>query len=525
MLFTSWSFIAFIAAVLTAYYLAPGRLQWLLLLTADVIFYACAGWQGLVFMSATVLTSWFFTNRMRDSLERQRACIAGGAMSREERRAYRAGMEKKRRAMLTAALTVDLGILAVLKYTGFAINNVNALFGSSLAGVDWVLPLGISFYTFQTVSYVVDVYWEKVEAERSVLRVALFTSFFPLLIQGPISRWGELTRTLFQPHRADLAQIRLGLARALWGYFKKLVVADRLLVAVTALCGSPSEYGGSYVVIAALLYAAELYADFTGGIDITIGIAQALGISVQENFVRPYFSRSIAEYWRRWHISMGVWFKDYVFYPLSVSYWLLSLSRAAKERVSAGLGRKLPVYVSTVVTWFLTGLWHGAAWNFVVWGLLNAAFILAAEEFKPASERFRARYPALTGSFGYRVFETARTFLLMCALRTLDCYRDVPLTFRMWGSVFTEWNWAQAFSGPLMALGLTAGDYIAAAAGVALMLVVSVFQETRGGVRQALEERSCWVRGAVYTGLLLAVLVFGAYGVGYDSAQFIYNQF
>ena len=293
---------------------------------------------------------------------------------------------------------------------------------------------------------------------------------------------------------------------------------------MTALCGDPEAYTGAYVFIGAVLYAAELYADFTGGIDITIGIAQVLGISVKENFIRPYFSRNIAEYWRRWHISMGTWFKDYIFYPLSVAPWLLKISKSARKKISDGFGRKLPVYVSTIVTWFLTGLWHGAAWNFVVWGLLNAFFILLAEEFKPVSQRFRAKHAQLVAGFGYRVFETLRTFLLVCSMRVLDCYRDVAVSFRAIGTVFTDFNWREAFSGTLLQLGLTGADYIVSFCGVIVMFAVSCVQEKRGSVREALWEKPI-LGYAVFFILAVAVLTFGAYGVGYDASQFIYNQF
>ena len=317
-----------------------------MLLCADVVFYACAGWQGLCFMAVTVLVSWASTNLMGASLRRQKETLSspeGKALPREERRAIKKAAEKYRKRIFVLALLCDLGILAALKYTNFLIGNVNAITGASLASVDWVLPLGISFYTFQTVSYVIDVYWEKIPAERNPLKVALFTSFFPLLIQGPISRFGDLSETLFSEHKADYKQISFGLQRILWGYFKKLVIADRLLIAVTAVCGDPAGYDGAYVLAGALLYAAELYADFTGGIDITIGIAQVLGIRVKENFVRPYFSRNIAEYWRRWHISMGTWFKDYIFYPLSVAPWLLKLSKKARSLDSPACRGPAPV--------------------------------------------------------------------------------------------------------------------------------------------------------------------------------------
>ena len=527
MLFTSYIFIAFLATLFILYYLVPKRLQWILLLIADAVFYACAGIKGLLFMAATVTVSWLSTVMMGRLTECQREYLAsdeGRALDRERKKEYKNGIKKKRKRIFVLALIADLGILAALKYTNFFIANVNSLFSSELASVDWVLPLGISFYTFQTVSYVTDVFWEKVEPEKNIFRVALFTSFFPLLIQGPISRFGDLKDTLYKEHDADFDGIRLGLERIVWGYFKKLVIADRLLPAVTALCGDPTVYSGAYVVFGALFYAAELYADFTGGIDITIGIAQVLGIEVKENFIRPYFSRNIAEYWRRWHISMGTWFKDYIFYPISVAPWLLKLSKKARTKISDGFGRKLSVYISTIVTWFLTGLWHGAAWNFVVWGLLNAFFILLAEEYKPVSSRFREKNARLVNSFAYRVFETLRTFLLMCSLRILDCYRDVAVSFKSFFSIFTTNNWSEAFSGTLLNIGLSAWDYLIAAVGVVLMFTVSCVQEKRGSVRALLNKKPA-VACAVFFVLLIAILVFGAYGVGYDSSQFIYNQF
>ena len=221
---------------------------------------------------------------------------------------------------------------------------------------------------------------------------------------------------------------------------------------------------------------------------------------------------------------MGTWFKDYIFYPLSVAPWLLKLSKSARKSISDNFGRKLSVYISTIVTWFLTGLWHGAAWNFVVWGLLNAFFILLAEEIKPWSQSFRARHERLVSGFGYRVFETLRTFLLMCSLRILDCYRDVAVSFKAFASVFTTNNWGEAFSGTLLNLGLGAGDYIVAGAGIALMFAVSCVQEKCGSVRELIWRRPA-LPYALFGALAIIILVFGAYGVGYDSTQFIYNQF
>ena len=221
---------------------------------------------------------------------------------------------------------------------------------------------------------------------------------------------------------------------------------------------------------------------------------------------------------------MGTWFKDYIFYPLSVAPWLLMLSKKARVKISDGFGRKLSVYVSTIVTWFLTGLWHGAAWNFVVWGLLNAVFILAAEEFKPVSLCFREKHARLVSGFGYRVFETLRTFLLLCSFRILDCYRDVAVSFKAFFSVFTGGRWGELFSGGLLGLGLTSADFAVCGVGVALMFAVSCVQEKFGEVRELLWKRKAMAYIA-FSLLAIIILVFGAYGVGYDSSQFIYNQF
>lgn len=323
MLFTSFEFVAFLACVLVLYYLIPVRFQWILLLVANVFFYARSGLYGLLFMGVTIVTSYAAARimsavqyHMDDTVKAHKE-----VWSKQERKAYKQQIKRKKRMIFIGCLLVNLGILAVLKYTNFAIANVNgiaALFTGrhSIARVNLVLPLGISFYTFQTMGYVIDVYRGKAEAEKNIFKMALFTSFFPQLIQGPISRFGELSQTLYAPHRFDFRTVWFGLERVLWGYFKKLVIADRIVVAVNAIVGQPDIYSGFYVFCGMLFYAAELYADFTGGIDITIGIAQMFGIQLAENFERPYFSKNIAEYWRRWHITMGTWFKDYLFYQI-----------------------------------------------------------------------------------------------------------------------------------------------------------------------------------------------------------------
>ena len=216
-------------------------------------------------------------------------------------------------------MVFNFGILAVLKYSGFTLLNVKSLldfmnFKNNIPILRFALPLGISFYTFQTMGYIIDVYRDKYPYEKNIFKLALFISFFPQLIQGPISRFDDLKETLFGEHSFDAKAISFGLQRILWGFFKKLVIADRLLPAVNTIVRNPEEYQGVYVLVGMFFYAIQLYADFTGGIDIAIGVAEVFGIRLKENFERPYFSKSITEYWRRWHISLGSWFREYMFF-------------------------------------------------------------------------------------------------------------------------------------------------------------------------------------------------------------------
>ncbi|MEA4891900.1 MAG: MBOAT family O-acyltransferase [Peptococcaceae bacterium] len=530
MLFTSYRFIFFLALLFVLYYTLPRRMQWGLLLAASYFFYSFAGWGCLIFIAVTTVSAWLAALKM-DNLHRAQSAYLKEhkeSLTAEEKKAYKAKGKKRKLAWFLAALLLNLGILAVLKYTNFAIANLNELFrlfGSQkqLSFANLLLPMGISFYLFQTVGYVTDIYRGKYPPEKNLFKFALFVSFFPQLVQGPISRFDDLAPVLLRPHPFDSRTVTFGLERILWGYFKKLVVADRLLVAVNTIIRNPQDYDGIFVLLGMFFYALELYADFTGGIDITIGIAQTLGIPLKENFIRPYFSKSIEEYWRRWHITMGTWFRDYLFYPVSVSKPMLAISKKSRALFGPDIGKRIPVYLATLLTWFTTGLWHGASWNFILWGVLNGVIIILSQECTPLYARFHSRFKA-EGTPGWRLFQVARTFWLMSALRTLDCYRDVPLTFRMLGTIFTDFSLTPLLDGSLGTLGLTSADFAVTTAGCLVMLFVGLSQRS-GPVREKLAARPAYQRyGAVFL-LAFAVLVFGAYGVGYDASQFIYNQF
>lgn len=528
MLFTSYEFIAFLAIVFVLYYLVPKRAQWPLLLVFSYVFYYLADPRYLIFILVTTISTYVLSIRMEKINAEQNAYIAENkaTLSREEKKAYKAKMKARKWHLLLVCLFLNIGILAVTKYTNFVINNINSFLSdaSKLQLVDMIIPMGISFYTFQTMGYIIDVYRGKQEAQKNPFKLALFVSFFPQLVQGPISRYGDLSQTLFSEHKFEGKTVSFGLTRILWGYFKKVVIADRIITAVTTLVGNPDQYAGTYVFIAMLFYAFELYCDFTGGIDITIGIAEVMGIRVAENFNLPYFSKNIKEYWNRWHITMGTWFTDYIFYPISVCGPMLKLSKWSRAHLGETIGKRVPIYLSSFVVWFATGIWHGAAWNFIVWGLMNFVVIMISQELEPLYAKFHHRF-AVEGKAPWEAFRIIRTILLMSCIRMFDCYRDVPLTFKMVGTMFTQADLSVFTNGSLLGLGITVADYLVLVAGFVIVLSVSLYKYHRGPVREALYAKPAAVYYGVMAFLFVLTIIFGAYGAGYDSSQFIYNQF
>ena len=521
MQFTSFTFLLFAALLLTVYYIIPGKFQWPLLLIASYVFYLWAGTDYLFFILFTTVTTYGAAYMIDRGLAKRDAYLAEHKkdLSREEKKAYKAKVKSSNRVWLLLCLVTNFGILAVCKACLIEPFHTMAK-GGSLSFLAISLPLGISFYMFQSMGYVVDVFREKTKAERNFFKLALFVSFFPQLIQGPISKYSQLAPTLYAPHRFDGKQVSFGLQRMLWGYFKKLVVADRIAVAIGTLKGE--EYTGVAFLVLALFYAIQIYGDFTGGIDVTIGLAEAMGIKLPENFIRPYFSKNIAEYWRRWHITLGEWMKDYIFYPISVSEPMRKLSKAARKR-SPNFGKRLPVYVASLATWFITGIWHGFSPNFAVWGMLNCFVIVVSEELTPLYEKFHNRFH-LKEKKWYGAFEMLRMFWLMNLIRACDLFPHVGEYFRRLGSLFTTFNFHVLWDGTMMNLGLSGLDYAIILGGCIIWFVVSLLQE-KGPIRERLSQKPALVRYALIFALLVIVLLMGSYGIGYDASNFIYNQF
>ena len=507
MSFISYGFAAFLLVSFILYYVIPKKMQWCFLLIISALFYMCTGVEYFLFILFTGITVY------------KTAVVLSKVP---------ADKQNLRKKIFLLGIGVNLLIFVFLKYVNFAIENVNLVFGvtgseNTLELIDIVLPLGLSYYTLQAIGYLTDVYRGKYEAEKNPGKLLLFLSFFPQLIQGPISQFDELKQTLFSEHEISSVQIKRGAQRMLWGYFKKLVIANRVLPVVLAVGGNPAELGGVYTLIGMLAYTVQLYGDFTGGIDMAIGCAQMFDVTLPENFDRPFASTSLAEYWRRWHMSLMKWFREYVFYPLSVSGFAGNLMKCGKKFLSRKKAAKLPVYFASLVTWFLTGIWHGASWRFVVWGLINCVIILVSQELTPVYRKFHKKY-AFSNGKAYHYFAVLRTLCIVSIVQMTDYYDSLTEGFLALVMMIPTFHLSELFGDKFALLGITGADVVILLIGICLFCLVS-FWKGKGILWERLEGFNAVSRYMIWAGLLLVTLILGVYGQGYDAGQFIYNQY
>ncbi len=494
----------FAAAAL--YYLCPLRFRWLALLIFSYALYALGGRQALAFILLTTLSTW--AGALVIARIGQKAKHRAQALDREEKKRVRRAARGRQRVWFWAVLLLNFGLLAVLKYCpslpGQMLSGIFGLLGrASSPAVRLFVPLGISFYTFQSMGYLIDVYNGKTAPERNPLKFALFISFFPQLIQGPIGRYDALAPQLCEGHRLKLLNIRNGLMLMLWGFFKKKVIADRALPLVDAVFADHTPYGGAVIVIAVLMYSLQQYADFSGGIDLVTGGAEMMGIHLAPNFKRPYFSVSLGDFWRRWHISLGAWMRDYVFYPFALTRPMQRLTRACKRFAGADVARALPAALGNILVFLLVGVWHGATAHYVVWGLYNGVILAVSALLEPAYKRFGERHAALTASRRFYVFRVLRTFLIVNIGWYFDRCLHLTDAFAMLFKTLTAPRLSQLTDGTLLSLGLTAGDYAVLAGALVILVFVSVMQERGHAMRNWLMARRLATRW-----LLLYILLF-----------------
>lgn len=538
--YTSLNFILFVALSVLVYFLFPLKKQkWTVLLVASYVFYLFAGYKYVAFILFTTVSTYLFAfwiNRIGEK-SKETLKLNKQTWDKDKKKKFKNSIKHKKRLVMALVLVVNFGILAFLKYYNFfagSLNDVMGMFGIGFSAptLKLFLPLGISFYTFQSMGYIVDVYREKVAPEKNIAKLALFVSFFPQIIQGPISFYDQLAHQLYEPHKFDFTRFKYGMELILWGFFKKLIIADRAVVAINTVTADYAAYNGTTLTFTILLYALQLYADFSGGIDISRGVAQIFGIDMVDNFKRPYFAKSINDYWRRWHITLGAWLKNYLFYPLAMSNLFINASKKMKgtkfgsTKAGAHIAKVLPTSIASLIVFLVVGIWHGANWKYVAFGIWNGGIIMISILLKPLFDWVLAKLRINAQSFAYGVFQMFRTFLVVLVGYVFDVAPNFAQAMNTFKLVFVDQSFSAGWS-QISELGLDKFDYAIIIFAMIVVFAASVIQEKHSSttIREMLDKKSFALRGLVIFAGLMFVLVFGIYGPGYDPAAFVYMQF
>ena len=530
MTFYSVLFIIFAAAAALVYFVCPKRFRWVILLIAGYIFYFTNSHWLLLVHLVTALFTWGIGLWMgRINAEGRRSLEKNPDLSRDEKKKIRGNTKSKTQKILWLGIIVDLGTLLFLKYWNFFVGRVNPLLshiGLQAPNLGLLMPLGISFYTLQALAYMIDIYRGKIEPDRNPFKFMLFMSFFPQIVQGPISRYSQLAGQLYEGHSFDLRRVGFGFQLMLWGWFKKLVIADRIAIPITGVIDHQGTYHGPIIFFAFALYGIQIYTDFSGGIDIASGFAQILGIDLAKNFEQPYFSRSIEEFWRRWHITLGSWMRDYVFYPLSLSRAFTKLGKASRKIFGTGIGKKIPSFLAMFIVYILVGMWHGSSFNFIAYGLWNGMFIMMSILLEEVYARARGFLEIDADSFGHHLFQITRTFVLITFGRYFSRSAGFNYALRLFHDTFTNWkDLSFLLNGTLIELGLNTANWFLLCAAILVLFVVDLLHERNVHLRESLSRQHVMFRWLVYTAAILSILIFGIYGPGYDATAFIYEQF
>ena len=530
MAFVTLPFIAFITLTALLYFTVPKKGQWIVLLVASyVFFWLNSQFLILALMAATAATFYVGQWIGREIQRGKEALKSRPDLTQAEKKQFRAQTKKKTKRILVLGILLDLSLLVGLKYADLFSTGANLVlsrFGYSFPRLRFLLPIGISFYTLQAISYLVDIYRGKVEPDRNLAKFMLFMSYFPQIVQGPIPRYKQLAQQLYDSHPFDYQRVTFGIQLMLWGFFKKLVIADRMGIAVKYIFGNIPQFHGLMALAGAAFYGIQLYGDFSGGIDIARGLSQVFGIELADNFKQPYFSRSIEEFWRRWHISLGEWMKDYIFYPLSLSKPFLNLSKKTRKVFGEYFGKRLPSFLATFIVFVLVGVWHGPQLKYFAYGIINGGIIVSSFLLEKVYARIKKAARIEETSLGWRVFQMVRTFVVISFARMFDRGDGIRLAVKMLTSVFKKW-WDLSFlvDGTLTKTGLVTADWVLLIFAVTLVWAVDLLHEKNVSIREGIARQHIVLRWLIYYGAIFIILIFGVWGPAYSKAGFMYEQF
>lgn len=522
------AFLLFVAVVVGAYFVVPKKIRWVVLLGASYLFYFLnSEWLILVMLAQTLIT---FACGLWMERVFSRGAQKAKELPKKEARAEKRRTKSAARRVMALGVVINLAVLLFLKYWNFFADTGNRLLGGlgialpQFLGL--ILPVGISFYTLQAIAYLSDVSRCKIQPDHSLPKFMLFMSFFPQILQGPIPRHAQLAKQLYEGHDFDYTRLCYGAQLVLWGFIKKLIIANRIAIPVDQIFNNAEYYHGLIVFLASVGYGLQVYADFSGGMDISIGISQMLGIELTPNFQQPYFSNSVEDFWRRWHITLGGWMRDYVFYPLNLSHAFAQIGKKTRKVFGPSAGKKIPPFIAMFIVYLLVGFWHGSSWKYVAYGLWNSIFIslgiLLVDQYAAARKLFHIDEEATW----WRVFQIFRTFIICSIGRYFSRAATLHTALEMIRNTFVHmYDLSFVTDKSLLDLGLNTANWFILVIALVVLFLVDFGHERQISFRDRIASQPVVVRWVIYLTAVMLPLVFGIYGSGYNAAAFIYQQF
>lgn len=517
----------FLPLCLAAYQIAPQRWRKRVLLAFSYLFFWLLSRELIIYLLGTTVfvhctgiwLEWLKSEQKAELL----------TADRSEKKRIKSIYQKKSRQVLAFGVLMLLGTLAYLKYYNFFASNVNGIFGGILPFTieqkNILMPVGISFYTLQAIGYMADVYWGKIRAEENMEKTALFLAFFPQIMEGPICRYQDTCDTLYEGRPLQMNNLTDGYIRIFWGLFKKTVIADRLAIGVDAIFGNYASYSGSMIVFAAVAYTIQLYMEFSGCMDIIIGSGQLFGVKLTENFRQPFSAQSAAEFWRRWHITLGTWFKTYIFYPVSMSSPVKKWNQYGRKHFGKYITMLGTSAIALFPVWMCNGLWHGARWSYIFYGMYYFSLILVGIAVEPVRDRILKILHISPEFQGLKYMRIAKTWVIIFVGELFFRADGLRAGLHMFRSIFRNFQLSNLWDGSLLNLGMSRADLFAVMAGCIVVAIVGSAKERGIRVRNSLEKKPVFIRWSIYYALILAVIVIAAYGDDYQVVDMIYAGF
>ena len=525
----------FLPLIIIIYQIFPKRFRWVFLLIASVGYYFSFSIKLFIFMLlASTIT--YVTGLLLEKMSKDKKAALNllktekKDVTKEDKANVKLKFQRRSRIILVVGIILALSSLLYLKYYNFFAENINAIANAStgaslLPAKELALPLGISFYTMQAIGYMADVYWKKVKAERNPLKMLLFLSFFPTIVEGPIASYTDTHESLFSGEPLDPDNVIQGFIRLGWGVMKKLVIADRLYPAVNTLFDMSRDPHGAEIAAAAILFTVMEYMDFSGCMDMVVGCGRIFGVKLPENFKQPFFARNASEFWRRWHISLGVWFKTYIFYPVSMSGLAKKWGKFSKDRVGKHTSKMVASAMALLPVWLCNGLWHGPKWTYIFYGVFYFVIIMIELIFEPLGDKLLERMKLTRENKAVDIIRILRTWIVIFAGELF--FRAETLTdgFKMFGRMFSGFRLSILWNGTALGWGLDKADWIVILFSLLIVIVVNVMREKGTDVAAGLLQKPLVLRWALAFGLIFIVLIFGLYGPGYQEVDLIYAGF